>query len=286
MEVVAIVHAYPPDVRAGAEIMLYHMMQAMRDRGHVVKVANPGTGEGMAIMRCSNPHVVITQLLHADIARVYAQGRGAKFAQVFHNDNRSSRIQARIHHDLTICNTNWLRKALRLGGIVVHPPVWPEHHKTTPGDCITLVNLIREKGADTFYALAKRMPDRKFLGVKGGYGKQIIKRRDNVEIIDNTPDMKRDVWSRTGVLLMPSHYESYGMVAVEAACSGIPVLYHPTAGLKEAMDGAGIGIHRSLVVDWESAIRSLDGDLGSADRAARLDTEGELRAFCEAMESL
>src|SRR5690606_14237075 len=261
MEVVAIVHAYPPEVRAGAEMMLYHMMQAMRDRGHVVKVANPETVEGRAIMRCSNPHVVITHLLHADVARGYAQDRGAKFAQVFHNDNRSSRIQARIPHDLTICNTNWLRKSLRLGGIVVHPPVWPEQHRTTPGDCITLVNLIREKGADTFYSIAKRMSDRKFLGVKGGYGNQVVRPSQNVEIIETTDDMIGDVWSKTGVLLMPSHYESYGMVAVEALCSGIPVIAHPTKGLRESLGDAAVFVNRRDVMGWIRAIKEIQSDM-------------------------
>ncbi|WP_262928542.1 glycosyltransferase family 4 protein [Streptomyces sp. CBMA152] len=51
--------------------------------------------------------------------------------------------------------------------------------------------------------------------------------------------MREHVYSRSRVILMPSLYESWGRVAVEAFASGIPVIAHTTPGLVESMGEAG-----------------------------------------------
>jgi glycosyltransferase involved in cell wall biosynthesis len=89
--------------------------------------------------------------------------------------------------------------------------------------------------------LAKIFPDKKFLGVKGSYDKQITDQPENVEVIPNTPNIL-EVYKKTRVLLMPSQYESWGMTATEAMCSGIPVVCTPTPGLSENCGRAGIYI--------------------------------------------
>ena len=43
-----------------------------------------------------------------------------------------------------------------------------------------------------------------------------------MRVVDHTTDM-RSVYAQTRVLLVPSVYESYGRVALEAAASGIPL---------------------------------------------------------------
>lgn len=181
-------------------------------------------------------------------------------------------------------------------GITVHPPVAVHDYRATPGDRITLINLTAEKGAEVFYALAERMPRRKFLGVVGGYGQQII--RDdlpNVEIMPHTPGnrMAKGVYARTKLLLVPSVYESYGRVAVEAMCSGIPVIAHPTPGLTEALGDVGTFCDRDDLDAWEAAVRRLSAppvykqaSKASADRAAALDPTAELDAWCTAMEGV
>ena len=80
--------------------------------------------------------------------------------------------------------------------------------------------------------------------------------------------MKDDVWARTKVLLMPSTYESYGMVAVEALASGIPVIACPTPGLKESLDYAGIFPHSTSLKLWQSELaRLLTDDNYYAERS-------------------
>src|SRR5690606_11841974 len=158
---------------------------------------------------------------------------------------------------------------------------------------LTLVNPIPAKGSATFYALAERMPDFHFLAVEGGYLRHEQVRRDdlaNVTWQPHTNNMRRDVWSRTRVLLVPSDYESYGMVGVEAMHSGIPVVAHPTPGLRESLASAGTFVDRDDVDGWEAAIRRLYNDQDASQcaraRARELDPRRELDRFVEAVEAL
>jgi len=79
----------------------------------------------------------------------------------------------------------------------------------------------------------------------------------NLSYLPNTPDI-RSVYSQTGILIIPSEYESWGRVGVEAMASGIPVIAHPTEGLKESLSYAGLYCDREKVEDWVEMIRALD----------------------------
>jgi glycosyltransferase involved in cell wall biosynthesis len=96
------------------------------------------------------------------------------------------------------------------------------------------------------------------LAVRGDYGDQVIMDElpSNVTLLDTTPDI-REVYARTHIVLMPSEYESWGRVAIEAGLSGIPTIAHPTTGLQEALGGAGIFCDRSVIDSWETQIISL-----------------------------
>ncbi|MEL4071733.1 glycosyltransferase family 4 protein [Ochrobactrum sp. GPK 3] len=306
MRIVAIVHFYLPFCRGGAEIMLHEMMRTMVSRGHQVTViavdhvAGPTLIDGVRVLygmgslqllKRGDFDVIVSHMKEFKRSFGYAKESGKPLVQIVHNTNGDSRENVAMGSDLTVFNTRWLKKFYKTDGLVVHPPVWADSHKTTPGRCITLVNLIPAKGSDVFYELASRLPMRQFLGVMGGYGRQVIKRLPNVTIIENTTDMKRDVWRKTGILLMPSDYESYGMVGVEAICSGIPVIAHPTPGTKESLGSAGIFIDRDDVEGWEKAIIAVQSDGVNAKknalkRAAELDTFGELELFAQSVEAL
>lgn len=156
------------------------------------------------------------------------------------------------------------------------------------GDKITLINANMNKGVHQFLGLARAMPDQKFLGILPYYGeKNVPPSPDNVEWIPFQNDI-RDVLKRTRILLVPSYYESFGRVAVEAMINGIPVLYsmpatnsvYPggsTEGLHEWIQPAGIGLPRDATQEWANAVRALD------DPEAYARKSEESRAHVEAM---
>jgi glycosyltransferase involved in cell wall biosynthesis len=98
-----------------------------------------------------------------------------------------------------------------------------------------------------------------FAGVRGGYDKQIITTTPNITYLENTPRIQ-EVYAKTKILLVPSQYESWGRVAVEAMSSGIPVIANPTPGLKEALGNAGIFCYREDVSAWTREIKRLMED--------------------------
>jgi glycosyltransferase involved in cell wall biosynthesis len=189
--------------------------------------------------------------------------------------------------------------------IVVRPPVDPAEYATTPGDRVTLINLrpdetspdgtVLGKGAELFWQIAQMLPQVQFLGVKGAYGTQMVRDLPNVEVLEHIPhhEMRDKVYARTRVLLMPSSYESWGRTAVEAMASGIPVVYHPTPGLVEAVGDGGVRADRTQPVLWAEAVRILSRDgiytgfqRAALRRSAQLDPTEDLNTWCEVVESL
>jgi glycosyltransferase involved in cell wall biosynthesis len=105
--------------------------------------------------------------------------------------------------------------------------------------------------------------------------------------------MRDEVYARTRILLMPSDYESWGRVGVEAVASGIPVIAHPTEGLTESLGPAGTFCDRDNVDVWQKAIEMLDDPAvyRAASRRAKarskaLDPGADLAAWCTAVEEV
>jgi glycosyltransferase involved in cell wall biosynthesis len=206
---------------------------------------------------------------------------------------------------LAVVNSQWMRgeaeehfhgRTRRPGRmLVVRPPVRAADYRTTRGDHITLINCNRDKGVGVFAALARANPDRRFLAVIGGHGPQEPPDLPNVTVIEHTDGrrMREDVYARTRLLLMPSVYESWGRVGVEAMSSGIPVIAHPTPGLAESLGEAGVFCDRADLPSWQAAIEDLDdpATYGQASklattRADTLDPGAELGQWCTAVEEV
>jgi hypothetical protein len=228
-----------------------------------------------AIFDGSRPiDVVISQLGASATASKLARLHQAKYIEVVHGDDpRAYRNLITGRPDLTIFNTRLLRDFFTTHcarSEVFHPPVSPDVHHTQKGSHVTLVNLREDKGVGLFRSLAEQLPEIPFLGVVGGYGVQeTANLPENVTIQDHTADMRSDVWSRTRVLLMPSKSESYGMVALEAAASGIPVVSNMLAGVREAMGPSAIYLHLRDPEAWRSQISRLTTDLEYEQKASR-----------------
>lgn len=280
MRIAVFPHFYIPYRNAGSETMLHAMCKRLIEAGHEVVVwatvlpeAPPyyeyegvpvyvtNVAYGRQQIKAWKPDVIISHHDNTQRAATIAGSLGIPFIFIMHNDFVGNQELLSLNPGLTVFNTNWIQKKyghLVSNSMVLHPPVWPEEHATTPGDHITLVNLNENKGCRVFYEMARRFPEEKFLGVVGGHGDQIIDDSlPNVTIQPQTADMKNDVWARTKILLMPSIYESYGMAGVEALASGIPVLAHPTEGLIESQGPFGEFLDRGHLNAWENALLRL-----------------------------
>ena len=286
-KVLAFAHYYATKNRGGGEIMLHEILkQLVADGFDVDAVATTNIGEtevmdGVTVYHgpeyrdidLSPYDIIVTHFAESLYITPKAKKLKKKIVYVVHNTmEETNKYLHREKPDLAIFNTEWVKAHHKYDGnnIIVHPPVYAHHHATKPGNMVTLVNLTPPKGSNMFYNLAFRMPKVQFLGVEGGYWKdrQQYLRKSNITFQPNTNNMKDDVWARTKVLLMPSTYESYGMVAVEALASGIPVIACPTPGLKESLDYAGIFPHSTSLKLWQSELaRLLTDDKYYAERS-------------------
>lgn len=298
MKVAALCHFYMPWRSAGSETVMHELLKAAVNAGHEATVFVThqdsmkmwrGTEpvielDGVTVVRVRNQliggqqvgrfgaDVVVTHHQHATHAIKVARLLKARSVYTTHNDMDVNRRPLRARPDLVIHNSDWVRESLNgkfgtpKASLTFHPPLTPDRHMVdTTGDAITLVNLNDHKGSRLFYELAAAEPGRKFLGVIGGHGEQVIRRNlPNVEIMDHGPDMRR-VWERTRIVLMPSIYESYGLVAVEAGLNGIPTIAHPTPGLLENLGAGGLFADRDSVSEWSHHLRLLDGPMEYAE---------------------
>lgn len=208
---------------------------------------------------------------HADYGSLpYVASQGHKIPLVYAVHNVSETTAHGLLNwrpDLAIYNAE--ATAAHFGGLgengaLLRPPLRAsvsrsKGRKSSHARSVTLVNLTRDKGAQAFYGLSARLHGlAPFLGVRGGYGIQ-DERPGIAEIRGPVPHsaMATEVWDHTRVLLMPSAFESWGMVAAEAMSNGIPVVAHPTPGLVECLGKAGIYADREDLDSWESEVRRL-----------------------------
>jgi D-inositol-3-phosphate glycosyltransferase len=79
------------------------------------------------------------------------------------------------------------------------------------------------------------------------------------------------------VVLVPSHSETFGLVALEAAASGVPVVAQGTGGLREAVlaGDTGLIIESRDPQDWADALTEV---LGNPELARRLSLAARARA--------
>jgi glycosyltransferase involved in cell wall biosynthesis len=301
-----IIHGYPPGLNAGSEFMAHSMNVHLVKQGYTVIVACPRYPqvmfEGVHLMDlrrikqiASRANVIMSHHDKVHMACVIGRQYGIPVVELVHNTIRPMRYGATHMQPLRIYNSEWLRNYYGPGvGVgpapIVRPPVDYREYETPDGRrrYVTLINVNEEKGGAILVELARRMPDVNFLGIRGGYGKQVIAAPcpSNLRYELNTLDIQ-DVYARTKILIMPSKIETWGRTAVEAMSSGIPVVANTTEGLVESLGPAGVFCARDDLNAWITTIRSLltDADMYKKvsttcrARAVELDPVGDLDTF-------
>ena len=296
MKVLGVTPLYPPFSRVGAWLSTHECLQRLAERGHEVHVRTV---------------FAPADYTHGDVRVLGRWDRSVAGydAVVSHHGDTTSGvrqlcIKRDIPHVLMVHGTpdQVDDSEGRSCGTASHPGLavtasWSARTSTPPSTgpppaTTSRSSTSREKGGDLFRQIVAAMPERKFLGVRGGYGRQRIPADPNVEMVPTTTDMAADVYSRTRVLLMPSIAETWGRTGVEAMCSGIPVIAHPTPGLVESLGDAGIFVDRNDLAGWVGAIRRLDDpdeyarrSAAALARAAELDTATDLDRFADYVEA-
>lgn len=280
IKILAYVHGYFPKLAAGAEAMLHQILLDLKSKGHDVRVLIPKPTElmydGIRIGKSSDrsdlayakwADVIITHLAHTGEALELAKKSKKPLIHLVHNDYQLSQwnVVDQSTAVLAVANSEWVRESVpnSIPSIVVHPPTLPKTYEVeTSREVITMINLdpVYKRG-HMFWQLAERFPNKQFVGVKGGWGHSAVhdKELSNVTIIENSPNIQ-EVYKKTRILIMPSLYESWGRVATEAACSGIPVIASPTPGLLESLSYSGVFAECDNVDEWAKAIEFLDNE--------------------------
>ncbi|MFO0089833.1 MAG: glycosyltransferase family 4 protein [bacterium] len=281
MNILWSIHLYFPRHGSGAESMARNINRHLKAQGHDIKILLHQANqykitemyefEGVDVFPPDDyiidklfswADVVISHLDYNKWTTYQCEKYGKKFIHIVHNDTPYPSVKDSPIPVKVVYNSEWCAKALNYDcESIIFPPPLNEWVKTEDAGRIyvTLINLNQNKGSRYFYSLAKKLPNVRFLGVRGSYDSQHIENIPNVKIIPNTHDI-RSVYKITKILLAPSHYESWGMVASEAMANGIPVIYNPTPGLIENVGNAGICINRKETVKWCEEIVKLLND--------------------------
>jgi len=217
--------------------------------------------------------LVVPHMTATPAALTYARQFNVPIVYPVHDDGQLADYGLQPHDlALVIFNSTGLQQRTAWTGpqLVVYPPTSVDEHRVdSTGDAITITSLSQEKGGELIWDLARRLPERRFIGVEGGWGTQIIPADPppNVELRGHQGTDLRAVFQATRILLAPSQQlgdgprvwtENWGRAALEAAASGIPTIATPTPGPLEALGDAGIFCERSDPDAWIAAIHALD----------------------------
>lgn len=258
---------YPP-VGGGAEWMAHEFLLACIRRGHSVRFWHHR-------LRTAYQFEGVDVVLHAKTADVVIGHLGTGHAEVLLAERAKAALYWLLHSPSQhpprtarpIANSLHVQRT-RPGSLLLRPHVPTQRYDGRRGSAMTLVNLSQLKGVRVLEQLVRLRPDLDFLGVRGAWDEQAYKpgRYDNLTVWEFQPDV-RIALTGTKLLLLPSREESWGRIAVEAACRGIPTLAHPCDGVLESMAEAAVYADREYPEAWSEAI---DLALGQYDRLSRL----------------
>jgi glycosyltransferase involved in cell wall biosynthesis len=281
MKLLWIIHGYVPNLNAGAENYTHNLNKYLLSQGHKIIVLIPKDYgglknvdriyEGISIFTVEDPNIRHQLVEWSDIVFTHLD-----FAGITVNYIQNNRPIVFIAHNTFFYAYEYLKNkknvfiiynSLHASQItpfeneytVLRPPITAKRTITNSinNKYITLVNINENKGGKILKELAEQMINHKFMGVKGSYGDQ-VEQPLCVKIHENTPDIT-EIYKQTRLIIMPSGYESWGMVASEACINGIPVIASDVFGLKENLDYAGTLLPNDIT-KWIQAIKLYDNE--------------------------
>jgi glycosyltransferase involved in cell wall biosynthesis len=285
MKVVFFVHAWAGTHNSGAEWTVQHYAKFLHQKGCSIEVILPENqiypdGEKFSFIKfvtgyysndfflaLQNADVIFTHLDSTGVAINWARHYKKHLVFLSHNDHDYRIVRARELNISVVYNNKANQKNVNGGAypnpsIVCKPPIFADDVKYNRkhGQNVTLINCNENKGGKILVELAKRLPKIKFLGVLGSYGEQIIDDTlKNLKYVPQTGDVHL-IYGKSNIVLMPSDYESYGRVALEAAINRLPVICTPTDGLKECLGAAGLYFDRNDLDGMAKKIEELMSD--------------------------
>ena len=172
-----------------------------------------------------------------------------------------------------------------LPNCIASPPCLQPSGPAPPAPVVFAGRFARSKGIDLVGSIVRHLGgDSKLRFVLAGghsddMGATVVadltaRHRDRCRVLGWLDRDRLDaVFADAGLVLMPSRYEPFGMVAVEAMRMGAPVLAADVGGLSEIVsERSGGRLVRSFdVADWCAAIREL---MGSPTTLAALRRRG------------
>jgi len=273
MNILAYVPDFPPLRYTGAELMLFDYLQALQKKGHYVEVVMSREKRvvseyaGIPIKDVTNWSDYDTIITHGgSMGEAFNRGIELKKTVIYlcHNTYRHAirpEVKVIFNSQFTKNNTN-----IDLNGnenIVCQPIInFDYKRKKKRGKYITLINCSESKGGKLFYEIAKEGNGLKFLAVKGWYGSQVEFNEKNIKQIEPVNHENiYDVFKKTKILLVPSAYECWGRIGIEAMASGIPVICSKgIGGLKEAYGNGAKYVNRENINAWTKAIAEVETD--------------------------
>lgn len=268
----------------GAERMIFNIAREMKNRGHEISVLTSymkayefdgikptwisigvhcydhqpghthadGWKDIKGFLDQHKPDVIIT---HHFFAREFAKelfGGPIPVVNLMYNGPR-------LPADLTVYITEHVYKTSggRPGDMIIMPPAFGDIVASSHGDFIGFIKPIPHKGISLIYSIAEKMPEKKFLILRGEWQdiEDIRRGIPNVFFMDPVHDM-RTFYEKCRLMLMPSMSEDAGTVAQEAALNSIPCISSGVMGLKETNGGGIILSHVDSA--WVATIRDLD----------------------------
>ena len=182
----------------------------------------------------------------------------------------------------------WASDNLGVQSEVIPPYIDPGQYATQSSrENVTFIAPIPLKGVEVAIATARLCPEIPFAFVEswGLTDRQALVARlrelPNITLLPPREDMK-PVYGRARIVLAPSQVdETWGRIASEAHCSGIPVIASRRGGLPEAVGEGGLLLdHDAPAEEWAQAVRRLWNDQalyeGLSQAATRYASRREL----------